>query len=87
MLQWLDSQHGWAPQSGTLTGTTDGGRTWVRLSGPVLKSVMQSYRIKQVRFVTPKYGWLVASNQEGSMLLWTKNGGETWHLPKYPTNP
>ncbi len=74
---WLDSQTGWLVikqatsinfSLGTLFHTTDGGRSWSRLSLPIGDPVS---------FITESIGW-VAGGAAGDELYQTLDGGVTW---------
>ena len=78
-MQWLDMQTGWLVvkeatssnfSSGSLFKTTNGGKTWAKLSIPIGEPVY---------FITDNIGW-VAGGADGSSLYQTLDGGLTWQL-------
>jgi photosystem II stability/assembly factor-like uncharacterized protein len=60
--------HGVPSAGGILLRTTDGGRTWHRMSGPA--------DVQTACFSTPEHGWLGA----GGSIYGTASGGRTWTL-------
>ncbi|MCA1554499.1 MAG: hypothetical protein LC737_08985, partial [Chloroflexi bacterium] len=76
-LHFVDAQTGWlvlkhttssAFNEGTLFKTTDGGRTWTRLTIPVGEPVY---------FANAELGW-TAGGAAGDALYRTQDGGQTW---------
>ncbi|WP_240495746.1 YCF48-related protein [Thermoanaerobacterium sp. PSU-2] len=84
---FLDSNDGWISwinNSDTtlyVIKTTDGGKTWNKLSYKLPQQLSQS--ISKIQFVTQSTGWLLAvsdaaAEQQIKYLLKTNDGGKTW---------
>lgn len=76
-LHFVDAQTGWLVVKratgsnfslGALFKTSDGGRSWTKLSLPIGEPVY---------FVTPELGW-VAGGPAGDLLYRTRDGGQSW---------
>jgi photosystem II stability/assembly factor-like uncharacterized protein len=84
---FLDSNDGWISWINNndttlyMIKTTDGGKTWDKLSYKLPQQLSQS--ISKIQFLTPNTGWLLAvsdasSEQQIKYLLETNDGGKTW---------
>jgi len=76
-VKFIDDQQGWAVGDfGTISHTTDGGRTWH------LENSHTTEMLFDVDFVDDQNGWI--SGRSG-MILHTDDGGETWERQKSGT--
>jgi photosystem II stability/assembly factor-like uncharacterized protein len=72
IVDFADSQHGWATDGSILYRTSDGGQHWTQLStSESLKNV------SQLDFVSDQIGWAISSTPSNSVLK-TVDGGHTW---------
>jgi photosystem II stability/assembly factor-like uncharacterized protein len=83
-VDFVDESLGWAVgENGTIIHTQDGGVNWsAQTSGTPL-------RLRTVRFADSSHGWAVGGvgpsddsagwGSSASVILWTDNGGDTWH--------
>jgi photosystem II stability/assembly factor-like uncharacterized protein len=72
IVDFADSQHGWATDGSILYGTGDGGRHWTKLSPN------ESFQhVVQLNFVSDQMGWAISSTTSNSVLK-TVDGGYTW---------
>jgi len=79
-IEFVDGQIGWtAGSNGTLLKTTDGGNTWTRSESGTKDTILD------VRFVNRDNGWMLVESsrsgrpsENGTYLLRTRNGGESW---------
>jgi photosystem II stability/assembly factor-like uncharacterized protein len=74
IVDFADSQHGWATDGSVLYRTSDGGQHWKQLS------TSESLKhISQLDFVSDQIGWAISSPaSNSSSLLKTVDGGYTW---------
>ena len=72
IVDFVDSQHGWATDGSILYRTSDGGQHWTQLTtSESLKNV------SQLDFVSEQIGWAISSTTPNSLLK-TVDGGYTW---------
>ncbi len=77
IVDFADSQHGWATDGSILYRTSDGGQHWTQLStSESLKNV------SQLDFVSDQIGWAISSTTSNSVLK-TVDGGYTWRVISY----
>ena len=69
-VSFATKDFGWVVgMSGTILGTSDGGKTWTSVEGVTTKT------LKSVTFLDEKNGWIAGSD---GTLLRTTDGGKTW---------
>jgi len=77
IVDFADSQHGWATDGSILYRNSDGGQHWTQLStSESLKNV------SQLDFVSDQIGWAISSTTSNSVLK-TVDGGYTWRVISY----
>lgn len=83
--QFITETHGWAMTSYSLHRTTDGGKSWERLSQEPEKEA----RFKAFSFVDELHGWLVSVKADSaehygvgfsSAIMVTNDGGRSWNV-------
>lgn len=77
-IVFIDSLNGWmGGEYGKLMGTTDGGISWFQAN--VDSIIFSGFAIRNVRFLTPKYGYAVGGHIDIAGVIWrTDNGGQSW---------
>lgn len=75
---FLDSLRGWMGGSaGKLVGTTDGGASWFPAN--VDSTVFSGFTIREIKFLTPQYGYAVGGHIDIAGVIWrTDDGGQFW---------
>ncbi len=75
-LYFINEKAGWALVRGSLYNTKDGGTTWTKLTGPLLKN------LKAVIFVSEQEGLAIRDDWNGkkrsNTVLRTENSGQSW---------
>jgi photosystem II stability/assembly factor-like uncharacterized protein len=74
IVDFVDSQHGWATDGSILYRTSDGGQHWTQL--PTSESLKN---VSQLDFVSEQIGWAISSTTPNSVLK-TVDGGYTWKV-------
>jgi hypothetical protein len=60
-LSFLDSQHGWMVQEGTICYTADGGATWIEQT---LGLISSGVALLDVDFVDASFGWVSSGEND-----------------------
>jgi photosystem II stability/assembly factor-like uncharacterized protein len=83
--QFINESHGWAMTSSSIYRTTDGGKSWERLSQEPEKEA----RFTAFSFVDELHGWLAIVKEDfadhygvgiSSVIMITADGGRSWNL-------
>lgn len=77
---FTDSLNGWmGGEHGILMGTTDGGISWFPAN--VDSTPFSNYTIRNIKFLTPQYGYAMGGNYDIVGVIWkTDNGGLFWSV-------
>lgn len=78
-LFFLDEAHGWYSEvrNGSLYTTSDGGRSWQRMSG------LGGQAVTGIHFLSREFGWVLNMDAGPFRLITTSDGGATW-VQRYP---